>query len=54
VRQVRAGAVLGDDVVIESGLEAGERVAVSGSFKLREAALVAAVEDSLPLAYRAN
>lgn len=51
VRAVRAGAVLGDDVVIESGLAAGEHVAVSGSFKLREAALVAVVEDSLPLAY---
>jgi membrane fusion protein (multidrug efflux system) len=50
VRPVRTGTVLGDDVVIESGLEAGEHVAVSGSFKLREAALVAVVEDSPPLA----
>ena len=54
VRAVRAGAVLGDEVVIESGLAAGERVAVSGSFKLRDAALVAVTEESLPLAYHAN
>jgi membrane fusion protein (multidrug efflux system) len=33
--------MLGDEVVIHAGLSAGERVAVSGSFKLREAALVA-------------
>jgi membrane fusion protein, multidrug efflux system len=41
VRPVLAGAVLGDDVVIEQGLTAGEQVAVSGSFKLRDAVLVA-------------
>jgi membrane fusion protein (multidrug efflux system) len=40
VRQVQAGTVLGDEVVILGGLEAGERVAASGSFKLREAVLV--------------
>jgi membrane fusion protein (multidrug efflux system) len=33
--------MLGDDVVIFSGLSAGERVAASGSFKLREGVLVA-------------
>ena len=33
--------MLGDTVLIVSGLEAGERVATSGSFKLREAVLVA-------------
>jgi membrane fusion protein (multidrug efflux system) len=38
---VRAGAVLGDTVLLLDGLEAGERVATSGSFKLREGALVA-------------
>jgi membrane fusion protein (multidrug efflux system) len=31
----------GDDVIITKGLEPGEHVAASGSFKLREAALVA-------------
>jgi membrane fusion protein (multidrug efflux system) len=41
VRPVQAGAVLGDEVVIEQGLTAGEQVAVSGSFKLRDAVLVA-------------
>jgi RND family efflux transporter MFP subunit len=41
VRSVVAGAVLGDDVVIEKGLTPGEQVAVSGSFKLRDAVLVA-------------
>ncbi len=41
VRPVHSGSVLGDEVVIESGLSAGEQVAATGSFKLREAALVA-------------
>lgn len=41
VRPVRVGAMLGDDVVIDEGLAAGEQVAASGSFKLREAVLVA-------------
>jgi membrane fusion protein (multidrug efflux system) len=40
VQQVQSGAMLGDEVVIHSGLTAGEQVATSGSFKLREAALV--------------
>jgi len=39
-RPVRAGEVLGDEIIIEEGLVAGEKVAVSGSFKLREAVLV--------------
>ncbi len=41
LRPVTSGPLLGDDVVILSGLQAGERVATSGSFKLRDAALVA-------------
>jgi membrane fusion protein (multidrug efflux system) len=49
VRPVRAGTVLGDDVVIEEGLKPGERVAVSGSFKLRDAALVSIVKDTASL-----
>jgi membrane fusion protein (multidrug efflux system) len=40
VRRVEAGPVLGRDAVVLSGLEAGERVATSGSFKLREGVLV--------------
>ena len=41
LRLVKAGPVLGDEIVIVDGLAAGERVAASGSFKLRDAALVA-------------
>jgi membrane fusion protein, multidrug efflux system len=41
VRQVQVDTLAGDEVVISSGLSAGERIAASGSFKLREAALVA-------------
>ncbi len=40
LRQVRAGDAVGDEVVILEGLAAGERVAASGSFKLREGVLV--------------
>jgi membrane fusion protein (multidrug efflux system) len=41
MRQVTVDALQGDQVVISQGLEAGERVAASGAFKLRESALVA-------------
>jgi membrane fusion protein (multidrug efflux system) len=41
MRMVKGGAVLGDEVIVESGLTAGEPVAASGSFKLREGVLVA-------------
>jgi len=40
VRQVASGPMLGDEVLILNGLAAGERVAASGSFKLREGVLV--------------
>jgi membrane fusion protein (multidrug efflux system) len=40
-RAVRSGALLGDEIVILEGLSAGEQVAASGSFKLREAVQVA-------------
>jgi membrane fusion protein, multidrug efflux system len=40
LRQVQVDAMTGDEVVIAHGLAAGEQVAASGSFKLREAALV--------------
>jgi membrane fusion protein (multidrug efflux system) len=40
IQQVQSGAMLGDEVVIHAGLTPGEQVAASGSFKLREAALV--------------
>ena len=38
---VQSGPVVDDDVVILSGLKAGQQVATSGSFKLREAVLIA-------------
>jgi membrane fusion protein (multidrug efflux system) len=40
-RQVESGAMLGDEVAIHTGLSVGERVAASGSFKLRDSLLVA-------------
>jgi membrane fusion protein (multidrug efflux system) len=40
-RQVGSGAMLGDEMVIHAGLSAGEMVAASGSFKLRDGLLVA-------------
>jgi membrane fusion protein (multidrug efflux system) len=42
VRQVESGAMLGDDIMIHSGLAAGELVAASGAFKLRDGVLVVA------------
>lgn len=47
VRLVEAGPVLGDEVVILAGLSAGEQVAASGSFKLREQALVHVAADAV-------
>lgn len=46
LRLVRSGAMLGDEMVVHEGLQAGEQVAASGSFKLRENALVAIAPDS--------
>jgi RND family efflux transporter MFP subunit len=46
VRPVRAGSVVDDEVLLEEGLATGEQVATSGSFKLREAVLVAVAPDS--------
>lgn len=40
LRPVRAGDVLGDDVLVLEGLAPGDRVATSGAFKLREGVLV--------------
>lgn len=52
VRPVQVGAILGDEVVIHAGLSAGEQVAASGSFKLREAVLVAIASDPAAIASR--
>jgi membrane fusion protein (multidrug efflux system) len=45
LRRVDVLAVLGDAIVLGSGVSAGEQVAASGSFKLREGVLVAVVPD---------
>jgi membrane fusion protein (multidrug efflux system) len=45
-RRIVAGPALGDEVIVREGLQAGERVATTGSFKLREGALV--VDQSQP------
>lgn len=49
-RQVQVEAMAGDEVVIRQGLSEGERVAASGSFKLRDAALVAVAPTPAALA----
>ena len=46
LRPVVSGAMLGDEIVIHDGLRAGEQVAASGSFKLRDAVLVAVAENT--------
>jgi membrane fusion protein (multidrug efflux system) len=43
-RQVESGPMFGDEIVIHTGLTAGERVAAVGSFKLRDGILIAVVE----------
>ncbi len=42
-RPVQVEALVGDEVVIRDGLAVGEQVATSGSFKLRDAVLVAVI-----------
>lgn len=42
---VKGGAMLGDEIVVEEGLAAGDKVAATGSFKLHEGELVAIVPD---------
>lgn len=44
-RPVESGAMLGEEVIILGGLPAGELVATSGSFKLRDSVLVAIAGD---------
>jgi membrane fusion protein, multidrug efflux system len=48
LRPVQAGPLVGDDVIILAGLSVGERVAASGSFKLRPGALVMIAPASDP------
>jgi membrane fusion protein (multidrug efflux system) len=49
-RRVESGPVVGEGIIVQEGLEPGEQVAASGSFKLREGALVAIAEDPAPTA----
>ena len=46
LRAVVSGTVLGDTVLIHSGLDAGEQVAATGSFKLRDGVLVASATET--------
>ncbi|MGH7470243.1 MAG: efflux RND transporter periplasmic adaptor subunit [Longimicrobiales bacterium] len=46
VRPVQGGPLIGDEVVILHGLAAGEQVAASGSFKLREGVLVGILDGA--------
>jgi membrane fusion protein (multidrug efflux system) len=50
-RQVRIETLSGDDAIIESGLSVGEKVAASGSFKLRDAALVSVMDEPQAVAF---
>ncbi|MCB9888836.1 MAG: efflux RND transporter periplasmic adaptor subunit [Planctomycetes bacterium] len=47
-RRVKGGAMLGDEIVIHSGLKEGEQVASTGSFKLREGVLVQLAPGGAP------
>jgi membrane fusion protein, multidrug efflux system len=53
-RPVQSGVVTGDEVLVLSGLAPGEQVAASGSFKLREAVLVAITNEPALTALRAE
>lgn len=50
MRRVSSGATIGDEVIVKDGLALGERVATTGSFKLREGALVNVAAANQPQA----
>jgi membrane fusion protein (multidrug efflux system) len=52
LRAVRSGPALEEEVLIVDGISAGETVAASGSFKLRDGALVAVEGGASPRADR--
>ncbi|MGH8504099.1 MAG: efflux RND transporter periplasmic adaptor subunit [Gammaproteobacteria bacterium] len=52
LRPVESGEVLGDEILIRTGLAAGEQVAASGSFKLNDGTLVAIANDPALVASR--
>jgi membrane fusion protein (multidrug efflux system) len=45
-RLVETGAMVGDEILVRSGLAAGERVASVGSFKLRDGGRVRVTNDT--------
>jgi membrane fusion protein (multidrug efflux system) len=45
---VQMGALIGDSVLVLDGLKAGEQVAASGSFKLRDDLLVVTAAEETP------
>jgi membrane fusion protein (multidrug efflux system) len=47
-------ALAGDEIVIRDGLKASEQVAASGSFKLRDAALVSIIQKPEAVASTAD
>lgn len=47
-RRVESGTLVGDEAVIHEGLAAGEQVAASGSFKLRDGVLVSVTGPAEP------
>jgi membrane fusion protein (multidrug efflux system) len=48
LRLVESGALLGDEALVLHGLSAGDTIAASGSFKLREGALVSVADEPAP------
>jgi membrane fusion protein (multidrug efflux system) len=50
LRKVETGPVLGETVIVLSGVEVGQQLAASGSFKLREGVRVQALEAAAPAA----
>ena len=48
LRRVQVGASMGEEVLITRGLDSGEQVATSGSFKLRDSVLVAVNNGNAP------
>jgi membrane fusion protein (multidrug efflux system) len=48
LRRVQVGASSGEEVLITRGLDSGEQVATSGSFKLRDSVLVAVNKGNAP------
>lgn len=45
LRRVQIETTVGDEVLLAGGVKEGERVAASGSFKLRDSALVSVIRQ---------